>query len=127
MIARWGPRSPSAPRPAASTLASSPANATALVSLATALVRTDTEATDVAERALQAIAGISGADDRYQLYRRLFTVLPEPLRSRAVGQALAAAQSITSPSDRIDALVDLAPNLPPEQLETVIRDARVAG
>ena len=109
---------------AASALASSPANATALVSLATALVRTDTEATDVAERALQAIAGISGADDRYQLYRRLFTVLPEPLRSRAVGQALAAAQSITSPSDRIDALVDLAPNIPPEQLETVIRDAQ---
>ena len=43
---------------AASALTSSPANATALVSLATALVRTDTEATDVAERALQAIAGI---------------------------------------------------------------------
>jgi len=109
---------------AASALASSPANATALVSLATALVRTDTEATDVADRALQAIARISGADDRYQLYRRLLTVLPEPLRSRAVGQALAAAQSITNPSDRIDALVDLAPHLPPEQLETVIKDAR---
>ena len=109
---------------AASALAPSPANAMALISLATALVRTNMEATDVAERALQAIAGISDADDRYQLYRRLLTVLPEPLRSRAVGQVLVAAQSISSPSDRIDALVDLAPHLPPEQLEAVIRDAQ---
>ena len=108
---------------AASALTSSPANATALVSLATALIRTDMEAADVAERALQSIGGISAADDRYQLYRRLLTVLPEPPRSRAVGQALVAAQSITSPSDRIDALVDLAPHLPPQQLETVIKDA----
>jgi hypothetical protein len=109
---------------AASALASSPTNAPALVSLATALVRTDMEATDVAERALQAIAGISGADDRYQLYRRLLTVMPEPLRSRAAVEARVAAQSITSPSDRIEALVDLAPHLTPEQLETVSRDAR---
>jgi hypothetical protein len=109
---------------AAAALASSSANAAALVSLATALVRTGIGATDVAERALQAIAGISGADDRYQLYRRLLIVLPEPLRSRALGRALVAAQGITSLSDRIDALVDLAPHLPPQQLETLIGDAR---
>ena len=109
---------------AASALTSTPANATALVSLAAALVRTDRETTAVAERALQAVAGINGADDRYQLYRRLLTVLPEPLRSRAVEQALAAAQGIASPADRIDALVDLAPHLPPAQLESIIRDVR---
>lgn len=111
-------------RQAAATLTPNPANAQALVSLATALVRTDQEAITVGERALESIAGISGADDRYQLYRRLLTVLPEPLRSRAVEQALAAARSIAGPADRIGALVDLASYLPAEQLEAVVRDAR---
>ena len=111
-------------RQEAAALSSSSANAWALVSLATALVRTDQEAITVGERALESIAGISGADDRYQLYRRLLTVLPEPLSSRAVEQALAAARSIASPADRIDALVDLAPYLSAEQLEQVVRDAR---
>ena len=59
-------------RQAAATLASIPANARALVSLVTALVRTDLEANGVAERALEATARVSGAKDRYQLYRRLF-------------------------------------------------------
>ena len=111
-------------RQAAAALTSNPANAQALVSLATAMVRTDQEATTVGERALESIAGISGADDRYQLYRRLFLAMPEPLRSRAVEQALAAARSIASPADRIGALVDLASYLPAEQLEAVVRDAR---
>ncbi len=111
-------------RQAGAALTSNPANAQALVSLATAMVRTDQEAITVGERALESIAGISGADDRYQLYRRLLTVLPEPLRSRAVEQALAAARSMASPADRIGALVDLASYLPAEQLETVVRDAR---
>ena len=111
-------------RQAAATLTPNPANAQTLVSLATALVRTDQEAITAGERALESIAGMSGADDRYQLYRRLLTVLPEPLRSRAVEQALAAARSIASPTDRIGALVDLASYLPAEQLEAVVRDAR---
>jgi len=111
-------------RQAAATLASVPANARALASLVGALVRTGQEADEVTERALQATAGISGAKDRYQLYHRLLTALPKPLRSRAVEQALAAAQGIASLPDRIDALVDLAPYLPQEQLETVIQAAR---
>jgi hypothetical protein len=108
-------------RQAAATLASTPANARALVSLVTALINTGLEAGQAAERALQATARISGPKDRYQLYRRLLPALPDPLRGRAVEQALAAAQGIASPPDRIDALVDLAPYLPPGQLETVIQ------
>ena len=112
-------------RQAAATLASIPANARALVSLVTALVRTDLEADGVAERALEATARVSGAKDRYQLYRRLFPALPKSVRGRAMEQALAAAQSIASPADRVDALVDLVPHLPAEQRETVVRDARL--
>jgi hypothetical protein len=111
-------------RQAATALAPTPANAQALVSLATALAQTGLEAITVAERALQSIAGISGVDDRYQLYRRLLPALPEPLRSRGAGQALAAARSIAGPADRVDALVNLAPYLPPARLEAVVREAR---
>ena len=111
-------------RQAAVALTSSPANAQALVSLAAALVQTDQEAVTVGERALESIARISGADDRYQLYRRLFTAMPDPLRSRAAELALAAAQNIASPADRVDALTELAAHLPPELRQTAVHDAR---
>ena len=111
-------------RQAAAALTSNSANAQALVSLATALVRTDQEATTVGERALESIAGISGAHDRYQLYRRLCTAMPDPLKSRAAELALAAAQGIANPADRVDALTDLAAHLPPEPRQTAVHMAR---
>ncbi|MFY9928204.1 MAG: ATP-binding protein, partial [Streptosporangiaceae bacterium] len=111
-------------RQAAATLTSSPANAQALVSLAAALVQTGQEAITVGERALESIAEISGADDRYQLYRRLCTEIPGPLASRAAELALAAAQNIASPADRVEALTELAAHLPPELRQTSVRDAR---
>ena len=110
-------------RQAAAALASSPANAQALVNLATALARTDQEAITVGERALAAIAGIGGAGDRYQLYRKLCTEMPDPLASRAAELALAAAQGIASPADRVDALTELAAHLPPELRQTAVQDA----
>src|SRR6266568_704678 len=111
-------------RQVAAELVPTPANARALVSLTTALERTGLEDITVADRAVRSIARISEADDRHQLYRRLLTALPESLISWTLEQALEAAQSIASPPDRVNALVDLAPYLPPEQLETAVRDAR---
>ena len=111
-------------RQAAGSLTSNPANAQALVSLATALVRTDQEAVSVGERALESIAGISAADDRYRLYHRLCTEMPDPIRKRAAELALAAAQNIPSPADRVNALTDLVAHLQPELRPTAVREAR---
>lgn len=111
-------------RQAATALAANPANAQALVSLATALVRTDQEAITVGERALAAIAGMSGAEDRYQLYRRLCTEMPDPLASRAAELALTAAQGIASLADRVEALTELAAHLAPELRQVAVREAR---
>jgi len=111
-------------RQAAADLDATPANARALVSLVTALDRTGLDDVTAADRALQSVGGISAPEDRYQLYRKLLTALPEPLTSLALERALAAAQNIAGPVGRVDALADLAPYLPTDQVETVLAAAR---
>jgi hypothetical protein len=110
-------------RRVAAALAATPANARVLVNLTTALVQAGLEAETVGERALQAVTGISGPEDRYQLCRMLVNALAEPLRSRAAEQALAAAQSIASSAGRVEALIDLVPQLPDGQREKAVRNA----